>query len=126
MPRPYSVDLRERPVARVMAGETVPSVAPVLQVSVASVVKWPQRYRRTGIAAPGPMHGHRPRLLLPQAWVMQKISGADRPQAVGIHRRDLDPDHHGAAPRVGTTRPAPRCPYAHAQAARRGRDGYHQ
>ena len=34
------MDLRERAVARVTAGETVRSVAFVLQVSVASMVKW--------------------------------------------------------------------------------------
>ena len=40
MPRPYSVDLRERAVARVTAGKTVRSAAAVLQVSVAGMVKW--------------------------------------------------------------------------------------
>ncbi|MGI8570958.1 MAG: helix-turn-helix domain-containing protein [Methylocella sp.] len=65
MARPYSLDVRERAVARVGAGESVRSVAAVLQVSVASVVKWSQRFRATGSAAAGPMHGHRPRLLLP-------------------------------------------------------------
>lgn len=48
MPRPYSLDLRERAVVRVMSGETVRSVAAVLDVSVASVVKWSQRFRQTG------------------------------------------------------------------------------
>jgi transposase len=62
MPRPYSLDMRQRAVARVMAGETVRAVAAILDVSVASVVKWSQRFRQTGSAAPGPMHGHRPRL----------------------------------------------------------------
>jgi putative transposase len=59
MPRPYSMDLRNRAVARVIAGETVRSLAAVLEVSVASVVKWSQSFRRTGSAARGPMHGHR-------------------------------------------------------------------
>ncbi len=75
MPRSYSLDLRERAVARVTVGETVRSVALVLQVSVASVVKWSQRYRRTGSAAPGPMHGHRPRLLLPHRdWLIARTA----------------------------------------------------
>lgn len=75
MPRPYSLDLRDRAVARVMSGETVRSVAAVFEVSVASVVKWSQRYRRTGSAASGPMHGHRPRLLLPHRdWLVGRTS----------------------------------------------------
>jgi putative transposase len=62
-----------------MAGETVRSVAAVLEVSVASVVKWSQRFRQTGSAAPGPMHGHRPRLLLPHRdWLMVRTAD-DRP-----------------------------------------------
>ena len=75
MPKPYSLDLRERAVARVAAGETVRSVAAVLQVSVSSVVKWSQRHRRTGSAAPGPMHGHRPRVLLPHRnWIVERTA----------------------------------------------------
>ena len=75
MPRPYSLDLRERAVARVMDGETVRSVASVLQISVACVVKWSQRFRQTGSATPGPMHGHRPRLLLPHRdWLIARTS----------------------------------------------------
>ena len=79
MPRPYSVDLRGRAVSRVMAGETVRSVAAVLQVSVASVVKWSQLFRRTGSVAPGPMHDHRHRLLLAHRdWLMARTAN-DQP-----------------------------------------------
>jgi|SRR5271169_235858 transposase len=75
MARPYSLDLRERAVARVGAGESVRSVAAVLQLSVASVVKWSQRFRATGSAAAGPMHGHRPRLLLPHRdWLLSRMA----------------------------------------------------
>jgi putative transposase len=73
MPKPYSLDLRERAIARVEAGETVRSVAAVLQISPASVVKWSQRHRRTGSAAPGPMHGHRPKILLAHRdWIVER------------------------------------------------------
>src|SRR5882724_9226967 len=75
MARPYSLDLRERAVSRVLAGESVRSVAAVLQVSVSSVVRWSQRFRRTGSAAPGPMHGHRPKVLLPHRdWIVARVS----------------------------------------------------
>lgn len=59
MTRPYSMDLRERAVARVEAGESVRLVAAKLSVSAASVVRWSQRQRRTGSAAPGKIGGHR-------------------------------------------------------------------
>src|SRR5215203_556929 len=59
MARPYSVDLRERVVTRVRAGEPVRRVAGTFGVSVSSVVKWSQRFRSTGTVAPGRMGGHR-------------------------------------------------------------------
>lgn len=75
MPRPYFMGLPERAVARVTAGDPVQSVAFVLQVSVASVVKWSQRYRRTGRAAPDPVYGHRRWLLLPQRdWLIARTA----------------------------------------------------
>ena len=59
MTRPYSMDLRYRAIARVLAGETVRSVAEALSVSAATVVRWAQRYRASGSAAPGKVGGHR-------------------------------------------------------------------
>jgi putative transposase len=63
MARPYSMDLRERAVARVQAGESVRVIARALSISPSSVVKWAPRFRATGSAAAGKMGGHRPRLL---------------------------------------------------------------
>ena len=75
MPRPYFMGLPERAVAPVTAGDPVQSVASVLQVSVASVVKRSQLYRRTGRAAPGPVYGHRRWLLLPQRdWLIARTA----------------------------------------------------
>lgn len=59
MTRPYSMDLRDRAVARVLAGESVRSVATVLSISAATVVRWAGRYRVTGSAAPGKIGGHK-------------------------------------------------------------------
>ena len=61
MGRAYSLDLRERVVAAVAAGESCRTVAATFKVSVASVVKWSQRFRATGSAAARPMGGNRPR-----------------------------------------------------------------
>jgi transposase len=63
MARPYSLDLRDRVVAAVMAGASCRAVAGAFRVSVASVVKWSQRFRATGSAAARPMGGNRPRTL---------------------------------------------------------------
>jgi transposase len=65
MTRPYSNDLRERVVAAVEGGASCRAVAARFGVAVSSVVKWHQRYRRTGSVAPGKMGGHRRRLLEP-------------------------------------------------------------
>ena len=59
MTRPYSMDLRERAVARVLAGESVRSVAAILSISAATVVRWSGRHRATGSAAPGKIGGHK-------------------------------------------------------------------
>ena len=78
MTKPYSIDLRERAVARVLAGESVRSVAAVLSVSASSVVKWAQRKRSTGSVAPGQMGGHRPRVLVGEhrEWLLRRV-GSD-------------------------------------------------
>lgn len=59
MTRPYSMDLRERAVARVLAGESVRSVASMLSNSAATAVRWSGRHRTTGSAAPGKIGGHK-------------------------------------------------------------------
>ena len=74
MARAYSSDLRERVVAAVMAGSTVRAVADRFGVSVASAVKWSQRYRATGSVAPGKMGGHRKPVLAPhRAFIAERL-----------------------------------------------------
>ncbi len=78
MARPYSMDLRERALARVQAGESVRRVAAALSISPSSVVKWSQRYRATGSVAPGQMGGHRPRAIAgaDEAWLRRRIAAS--------------------------------------------------
>jgi transposase len=52
------MDIRERAMARLDAGETVREVAEALSVAPSSVVKWSQRRRVTGSVAPGRIGGH--------------------------------------------------------------------
>ena len=60
MTKPLSMDIRERAMARLDAGETVREVAEALSVAPSGVVKWSQRFRATGSAAPGKIGGHVP------------------------------------------------------------------
>ena len=62
---PCSLDLRERVVARVAAGEPVRAVAAAFDVSVSGVVKCSQRWRMTGSAATKPMGGKRRGVMAP-------------------------------------------------------------
>ena len=75
MVRAYSLDLRDRVVTAVAAGSTVRSVADRFGVSVASVVKWSQRYRASGSAAAKPWLGSKPYVLVAErAWLLERIA----------------------------------------------------
>jgi len=75
MPRPYSQDLRDRVVASVRGGWSHRATAKRLDVSVATVVRWSQRFRARGSAAALAMGGHRPhRLADRRAWLLARIA----------------------------------------------------
>ncbi len=84
MTRPLSMDLRERVIAAVLAGESCRAVASRFGVAVSSVVKWSQRHRATGSVAPGKMGGHRRPILEPhRAFILERI--AEKPHLT-LHR----------------------------------------
>lgn len=75
MTRPLSMDLRERVITAVLAGESCRAVAARFGVAVSSVVKWSQRHRTTGSVAPGKMGGHRRPILEPhRAFILEQIA----------------------------------------------------
>ncbi len=75
MARAYSLDLRERVVAAVAAGESCRAVAATFKVSVASVVKWSQRFRATGSAAARRMGGTRAYALAGERdWLLGRLA----------------------------------------------------
>ena len=77
MARAYSLDLRERVVAAVAEGQSCRAVAGRFGVSVASVVKWSQRFRATGSVAAQPMGGRRPYALEGERnWLLARIGEA--------------------------------------------------
>jgi transposase len=75
MARPYSQDLRDRVVGSVASGRTCRATAALFGVSVASVVKWSQRWRATGSAAAKRMGGWKQLMLLPEReWLLARIA----------------------------------------------------
>ena len=75
MARAYYLDLRERVVEAVAAGQSCRSVAKTFMVSVASVVKWSQRHRAVGSPAALKMGGRRPYLVAREwDWVLARIA----------------------------------------------------
>ncbi len=75
MVRAYSLDLRERVVGAVAAGGRCRAVAATFGVSVSSVVKWSQRFRATGSAAPLPMGGRRGYALAGERdWILARLA----------------------------------------------------
>src|SRR4051812_6674867 len=75
MPRPYSQDLRNRVVASVAGGRSCRVTATIFSVSVATVVRWSQRFQMTGSAAALAMGGRRPhRLADKREWLLARIA----------------------------------------------------
>lgn len=79
MGRPYSMDLRERVIRRVEAGESCRSVARAFDLGEATVIRWARRQRETGTITPGQMGGHRRYLISGshEAWLLARIQSGD-------------------------------------------------
>jgi putative transposase len=76
MTAPYSMDLRERALARKAAGETHREIAAALRISPSCVSKWTRRERETGSAAPAKVGGYKPRTLSGEVaeWLRRRIA----------------------------------------------------
>ena len=76
MTAPYSMDLRERALARKAAGETNREVAAALMISPSCVSKWTKRKRETGSLAPAQIGGYKPRTLSGDCaeWLRERIA----------------------------------------------------
>ena len=75
---PYSVDLRERALARKDAGETNREIAAALRISPSCVSKWTKRRRETGSLAPAQVGGYKRRTLSGDCaeWLRARIASA--------------------------------------------------
>ncbi len=76
MTAPYSLDLRERAMARKAAGETNREIAAALRISPSCVSKWTKRERETGSLEPARMGGHKPRTLSGDCadWLRERVA----------------------------------------------------
>jgi putative transposase len=76
MTKPYPIELRQRAVRFVQAGESRHEVARRLGVSVSCVIKWLLRHKATGSVNPGKVGGHRPRKIAGEHrdWVLGEIA----------------------------------------------------
>ena len=80
MAQPYSIDLRERVISAIQNGMSCHRAAAQFRVAVSTAVKWAQRFRATGSAAPGQMGGYRPRGIRGEHrdWLIERCrSGGD-------------------------------------------------
>lgn len=78
MTKPYSIDLRERAVARAEMGETIAEIAEDLGIAPSCIPKWRALQRRTGSLAPGQIGGHKKRTLSgePARWLRERMREA--------------------------------------------------
>ena len=76
MTAPYSLDLRERALARKDAGETNREIAAALRISASCVSKWTTRRRETGTLAPAQIGGYKPRTLSGECagWLRARVA----------------------------------------------------
>ena len=75
MTQAYSLDLRQRAVALVAAGQSRRAVARLLRLGESSVIRWTQRQASTGDCSAKPRGGRRTVLLLDQRdWLLARVA----------------------------------------------------
>ncbi len=80
MPKPYSIDLRERVVAAVETdGLSRRKAASQFGVGVSTAIIWVQRFRKTGSVAPSQMGGYRPKKIQSahRDWLLERTRERD-------------------------------------------------
>ena len=79
MAKPYSIELRDRAVRFVLGGESRQAVARRLGLGASTVIRWLDRYEKTGTAAPSKFGGYRkPKIIGPHRdWLLERIGRGD-------------------------------------------------
>jgi len=75
MPRPYSIDLRERVIEAIAAGASRRETAEQFGLSPSVVIIWAQRWEATGIIAPTPTGGSVSPLDAHEGFILGLIEG---------------------------------------------------
>lgn len=97
MPRPCSMDLRDRAIRLVRSGESCRCVAGTLNLGVSTVIRLGRRGCVRRAAWPGKMGGHRPYLIsgADERWLLERIAPGDftlRDLQQGLAARGLKVD----------------------------------
>jgi len=76
MTAPYSVDLRERALARKAAGETHRQIGEALDIAPSCISKWSKQERETGSLEPSQIGGYKPRTLSGDCadWLRERVA----------------------------------------------------
>jgi len=76
MTAPYSMDLRQRALARKARGETNRQIAAALGIAPSCVSKWTKRKHETGSVAPAQVGGYKPRTLSGDCadWLRRRVA----------------------------------------------------
>jgi putative transposase len=79
MAKPYPMELRNRAVKFVQAGESRHAVASRLGLGAATVIRWLDRFEKTGTAAPSKFGGYRkPKIVgAYRDWLLERIERGD-------------------------------------------------
>ena len=104
MPRPLSLDLRERIVEAVEAGSSRREAAERFEVSVSCAIKLLQRWERTGSVAPAPMGGRKPHALAAHEARVRAVLPKDLPPKSTAHYYFMLWDWDGTLERRETIR----------------------
>jgi putative transposase len=79
MAKPYTMELRDRAVRFVLAGESRHAVAQRLGLGASTVIRWLDRHKKTGTAAPAKFGGYRkPKITgTYRDWLLERIGLGD-------------------------------------------------
>jgi len=79
MAKPYPMELRDRAVKFVQAGESRHAVASRLGLGAATVIRWLDRFEKTGTAAASKFGGYRkPKIVgAHRDWLLERIKHGD-------------------------------------------------
>ena len=79
MTKPYPMEMRSRAVRFVESGESCHEVARRFGIVASTVIKWMDRYKKTGSAAPAKVGGYRPKKIIGpwRDWLLVRMKAGD-------------------------------------------------